>query len=78
MKNILKFLCLLLVTLSLNSCVVYDDMYSGYRHHTTYRVIYETPHHHHVIKKKPHKPKKHYKNPYQNRRKPSNNRNYRR
>ena len=63
MKTFFKILCLMLFALTLNSCVVYDDMYSRHRHYTTHHVIFETPHHHHIIKKKQRKPKKHYKNP---------------
>lgn len=80
MKTFFKILCLMLFALTLNSCVVYDDMHSIHRHHTTHHVIYDTPHHYHrhTIRKKQRKPKKHHKNPYQNRRKPSNNINHRR
>ena len=92
MNKFLKFLALIVLTITLNSCVVHEDLiYRDYyttRHYVTYDVY---PHHHHhhrtVIKNKHNKPKKHYQKPqhqrpkksqYQNRRKPSNNKNHRR
>ena len=91
MKTFLKFLAFIVLAITLNSCVVHEDLiYRDYyttRHYVTYDVY---PHHHHhrtVVKKKHNKPKKHYQKPQhqrpkksqsQNRRKPSNNRNHRR
>ena len=83
MKTFLKILVLILLIITFSSCTIQEEFVYGHYYPTTHYVVYEgmSPYHHSTVikvKRKPQKPKKHYKNPYQNRRKPSNNRNHRR
>ena len=81
MKTFLKFLAFIVLAITLNSCVVHEDLiYRDYyttRHYVTYDVY---PHHHHhrtVVKKKHNKPKKHYQKPQHQRPKKSQSQNRR-
>ena len=81
MKTFLKILVFILLIITFSSCTIQEEFVYGHYYPTTHYVVYEgmSPYHHrHTIKKKQPKPKKHHKNPYQNRRKPSNNKNHRR